>query len=157
MFMRLRFILGLPTLVLLAGGLVLHADTQEAQEIRAVLNQQVIDWNRGDIDAFATGYKNSPDILFIGSTISHGYAQMVASYHKHYPSRGKMGKLSFTDLEIQPLDERFATATGNYHLELSAEEGGNAGGHYLLVLEKTTSGWKIVRDDTTSLPHGETR
>jgi len=46
--------------------------TPEARAIRAVLDKQVADWNRGDMEAFAAGYKNSPDILFIGSKISRG-------------------------------------------------------------------------------------
>src|SRR5258708_18759459 len=91
--------------------------TPEAQAIRAVLDKQVIDWNRGDIETFATGYKNSPDILFIGSKISRGYAQMLDTYRKGYSTKEKMGTLSFTGLEVQPLDERFATVTGNFHLE----------------------------------------
>ncbi len=54
----------------------------QAQAIRAVLDKQVTDWNRGDIEAFATTYKNSPDILFMGSRINHGYPQMLEGYHK---------------------------------------------------------------------------
>jgi uncharacterized protein (TIGR02246 family) len=125
---------------------------KDTTAIRAVMDRQVADWNRGDIDAFATGYKNSPDILFIGSTVSHGYADMVAAYHKHYSTRAKMGTLSFSHLEVQPLDAHFATATGHYHLDLSVEEGSTADGYFMLVLEKTPEGWKIVRDDTTTLP-----
>ena len=30
--------------------------------------------------------------------------------------------------------------------------GGNADGHYMLVVEITPAGWKIVRDDTTADP-----
>jgi ketosteroid isomerase-like protein len=63
-----------------------------------------------------------------------------------------MGTLTFSHFEVQPLDDHFATATGNYHLDLSAEEGSTADGYYLLVFEKTPQGWKIVRDDTTTLP-----
>ena len=61
-------------------------------------------------------------------------------------------KLSFSQLEVQPLDERFATVTGHFHLERTAAGGGNADGYYLLVFEKTKDGWKIVRDDSTQLP-----
>jgi hypothetical protein len=32
------------------------------------------------------------------------------------------------------------------------EGGGNADGYFLLVVEKTPGGWKIVRDDSTALP-----
>ena len=123
--------------------------SSEAQAIRAVLDKQVVDWNRGDIESFATGYKNSPDILFMGSPISRGYVQMLETYRKNYSTKAKMGTLSFTGLEVQPLDEHFATVTGSFHLERTAEGGGDAGGYFLLVLEKTPSGWKIVRDSTT--------
>ena len=116
--------------------------------IRAVFAQQAMDWNRGDMEAFATGYKNSPDILFIGSSISRGYAGMLERYHTVFNTREKMGTLTYSDVEVQPLDERFATATGKFHLERTAAGGGNAGGSYMLVFEKTPQGWKIVRDVT---------
>ena len=119
--------------------------------IKAVLDRQAADWNRGDLDAFATGYKNAPDILFIGRTVRHGYAAMLAGYKALYPTREAMGTLSFRNLAVQPLDERFANATGQFHLERTRSSGGNADGFFLLVLESTPGGWKIVRDDTTSL------
>ncbi len=121
------------------------------QAIVAVLNKSVDDWNRGDLDAFATSYKDSPDILFMGRTIQHGYAQMLARYKGSYPTRETMGVLSFTGLEVQPIDERVATVTGRYHLERTAAGGGNADGFFLLVMERTPQGWKIIRDDTTTL------
>ena len=126
--------------------------TPEARAIRAVLDKQVADWNRGDLEAFAAGYKNSPDILFIGSKISRGYAQMLDTYRKNYGTKEQMGTLNFSDLEVQPLDERFATVTGHFHLERTAAGGGNSDGHFLLVFEKTPDGWKVVRDDTTVPP-----
>jgi ketosteroid isomerase-like protein len=122
----------------------------EAEAILAMLNKQAVDWNRGDLEAFATGYKNSPDILFMGRTIRQGYEQMLAGYRKSFPTREAMGTLTFSNLEVQPLDEHFATVTGRFHLERTAAGGGTAGGYYLLVVEKTPSGWKIIRDDTTN-------
>ena len=114
--------------------------------------RQAADWNRGDLHAFATGYKQSPDILFIGSTVQHGYDQMLAGYKARYPNRAAMGTLSFSGLEVQPLDAQFATTTGHFHLQRSAAGGGDANGYFLLVVEHTAGGWKIVRDDTTAQP-----
>jgi ketosteroid isomerase-like protein len=124
----------------------------DADRIRMMMLKSAEDWNRHDIDAFATSYKNSPDILFIGRKISRGYDQMVATYKAAYGTPEKMGTLSFTDLETQPLDANFATVTGHFHLERTAAGGGNADGYFLLVVEHTAAGWKIVRDDSTSLP-----
>jgi ketosteroid isomerase-like protein len=128
------------------------AQANPAEAIFVVLNQSAADWNRGDLDAFASSYKNSPDILFIGRTVSHGYAQMLAHYKARYPTRDSMGTLSFTQLDVQPLDDSFATVTGHFHLERTTSGGGNADGFFLLVVEKTPAGWKIVRDDTAPLP-----
>jgi ketosteroid isomerase-like protein len=151
----------LRTMLFLAAVLLVYpapAKSQASQPsadtpaILKILNKSVDDWNRGDIEAFATCYKNSPDILFMGRTIQHGYAQMLARYKSAYPTPAAMGTLTFTDLSVQRLDAQFATATGNFHLERTAAGGGNANGYFLLVLERTPAGWKIVRDATTALP-----
>jgi ketosteroid isomerase-like protein len=141
-------------LVMACGLLPAQTATDaESAAIVAMLNRQAADWNRGDLDAFATGYKRSPDILFMGRTIRRGYDQMLAGYRKSFPNREAMGKLVFSQLEVQPLDQRFATVTGRFHLERTARGGGDASGYYLLVVEKTPAGWKIIRDDTTDDPH----
>lgn len=129
------------------------AQKRAEEAIRILLQHQAADWNRGDLDAFARGYKHSPDILFMGGTnIRRGYDQMLARYKENYPTHERMGRLTFSELEVQPLGPQFATTTGRFHLERAAAGGGNADGFFLLVLEKTTQGWKIVRDDTTALP-----
>lgn len=128
------------------------ANATESQAITAMLSRQADDWNRGDLDAFAKGYKNSPDILFMGPRIRRGYDQMLQGYRKSFPNREAMGRLTFSNLEVQPLDQRFATVTGRFHLERTAAGGGPASGYFLLVVEKTPTGWKIIRDATTGDP-----
>ena len=142
----------LTLLAFAALACTLSAQIPQSKAIIAVLNQSADDWNRGDLNTFATSYKNSPDILFIGHTISRGYAQILHTYKTNYSTHEKMGTLSFTQLEVQPLDAHFATATGHFHLERTAAGGGNSDGYFLLVMEKTPIGWKIVRDDSTALP-----
>jgi ketosteroid isomerase-like protein len=128
-----------------------HAQTPaaEANAIAAMMQKSAEDWNRGDLDAFATCYKNSPEIEFIGPKISHGYDGMLATYKSNYPTKEKMGNLTFSKLDVKTLDAHFATVTGWFHLERTAAGGGNADGYFLLVVEKTAGGWKIIRDDTT--------
>ena len=129
-----------------------HAQADDLQAIRQIMARQTADWNRGDLDTFATGYKNSPDILFVGRTVNRGYRAMLDRYHKAYPTPAAMGQLTFTHFEPVLLDSRFATATGNFHLERSPADGGNADGIFSLVFEKTAAGWKIIRDHTTAFP-----
>ena len=122
---------------------------QQQLDVIKVLLAQEAAWNRGDIEAFSESYKNSPDTLFITNTVNRGFAGMVEAYKRDYPNKAVMGTLGFAELEVHPLDERFAVVIGKYHLERGKKEGGNADGIFSLVLEKTDKGWKIIVDHTT--------
>jgi uncharacterized protein (TIGR02246 family) len=127
-----------------------QADDQRA--IIAVLNQSADDWNRGDLNAFANSYKNSPDAEMVGPTNVYGFQSILQLYRDHYPNRAAQGTLSFSDLEVRRLDDQFSTVTGHFHLTRSADGGGNVNGYFLLVAEKTAKSWKIVRDASFALP-----
>ncbi len=127
----------------------LHTASKTELACIKVLLAQERAWNAGDLDTFAQGYKNSPDTLFLSRDISRGYAGMVQNYHREYPTRAAMGTLSFTDLEVHPLDEHFAVVLGKYRLERGKKDGGPADGLFSLIFEKTEAGWKIVVDHTT--------
>ena len=118
-------------------------------DVVKVLTIQERAWNKGDLDTYAQGYKNSPDILFIGHQVSHGYAGMLADYKGNYPNKDAMGTLAFSALEPHILDDHFATVAGRYHLDRTKKYGGPADGIFSLVFEKTDSGWKIILDHTT--------
>ncbi|GAC1365889.1 MAG: hypothetical protein NVSMB3_14510 [Acidobacteriaceae bacterium] len=124
------------------------ANSTELGVIKVLLAQEKA-WNSGDIDSFVQAYKDSPDTLFLSGTVNRGFAGMAESYHRQYPSRAAMGSLGFSELEVHPLDDRFAYVIGKYHLERNKKEGGNADGLFSLIFEKTEKGWKIVVDHTT--------
>jgi len=127
----------------------LHTASQQELDVVKVLLKQEAAWNRGDIDSFAQGYKDSPETLFISRTISRGFAEMLAGYHQNYPTKGAMGTLAFSELEVHRLDDNFAVCIGKYHLDRGKKDGGNAEGIFSLVFEKTEKGWKVVVDHTT--------
>jgi uncharacterized protein (TIGR02246 family) len=143
-----RLTLALLLVIFSCGGIV-HAGTQDETAIRGVLDAQVAAWNRGDVVAFMQGYNNSPDTTFVGKTIAHGFSSILDRYRKIYADKEKMGQLTFSDLEVHPLDARFATVTGRYHLARSADGGGDAEGIFSLIFEKTKDGWKIILDHTS--------
>jgi ketosteroid isomerase-like protein len=127
----------------------LHTASRQELNIIKVLIAQENAWNKGDLAAFAAGYKDSPDTLFITHQVFRGFAGLVDEYKHDYPSKAAMGTLAYSDLEVHPLDENFAIVIGKYHLDRSKKDGGSAEGLFSLVFENTDNGWKIVLDHTT--------
>jgi ketosteroid isomerase-like protein len=121
---------------------------QELAVIKVVLAQEAA-WNRGDLDAFIQGYKDSPDTLFITHQIYRGYAGLLDEYRRDYPSKTAMGSLSFSELEVHALGDDHAVVVGKYHLDRGKKEGGPAEGFFTLTFENTEKGWKIIIDHTT--------
>ena len=124
----------------------LRTFTRAELDVVKVLTAQEAAWNRGDIDGYASSYKDSPDTLFLSSEIIRGFAPLLQHYKKSYPNKEAMGTLSFSDLEPHVLDEHFAVVLGKYTLDRSRKAGGAAEGVFSLVLEKTNIGWKIIVD-----------
>ncbi|MGI8743754.1 MAG: YybH family protein [Bryobacteraceae bacterium] len=136
------------TLAVLLLALPLFAATPQ-EDIHRVLDNQVAAWSRGDVADFMTGYEDSPFTTFVGSTITKGHAQVLANYLKRYPTREKMGKLVFEDLEIHVLDADYASVIGHFRLTRTQEAGGNAAGIFTLLFRRTPQGWKIILDHTS--------
>jgi ketosteroid isomerase-like protein len=127
----------------------LHTASRQELSIIKVLVAQENAWNKGDLAGYISGFKDSPDTLFITRQIFRGFAGLLDEYKRDYPTRAAMGTLGFSDLEVHPLDENFAVVTGRYRLERGKKDGGNAEGIFSLVFENTDNGWKIVVDHTT--------
>ncbi len=121
-----------------------------ARAIRAVLDKQEADWNRGDLDAFLEGYWHSPGVVFLsGGDRNVGFDAMRDRYRKRYQAEGRaMGQLAFSDLVIEPLGAEVAMASGRWQLALP--DGKKPGGLYTLILRKLPEGWKITHDHTSS-------
>ena len=133
-----------------ALSVCLLCQTKPEDEVRGVLTAQQQAWNRGDVRRFMEGYENSAGTTFVGAEVRRGYSEVLARYLERYPSREKMGILTFSDLEIRMLGAAYASVLGRWRLERSAEAGGAVGGYFTLLLRKTDHGWKIFLDHTSS-------
>jgi uncharacterized protein (TIGR02246 family) len=131
--------------LLIALTLTFSAQAQDSA-IRHLLDQQTIDWNHGNVEAFMKGYDDSPKTTFVGQKVEYGYANILARYRKLYTTPAAMGKLTFTHLAIRVLDANYAIATGNFHLDRTAAGGGNADGIFSLLFKNEPQGWKIILD-----------
>jgi ketosteroid isomerase-like protein len=116
--------------------------------VRAVLDAQVAAWNRGDIDGYMDGYARSDETVFIsGDTLTRGWQTVLGRYKKGYDSREKMGQLSFSELEIKPLGDETAVATGRWQLTRAKD---TPHGRFTLIFRRTKAGWRIIHDHTSA-------
>ena len=124
------------------------ADIQRA--VRAVLDEQVAAWNRGDIEGYMVGYWRSPELTFYsGGAVTSGWDATLARYKTRYQGQGReMGKLDFSNLEIHSAAGDSAWAGGRWHLKMSGGKG--LGGLFTLIFKKVPEGWRIVHDHTSS-------
>jgi ketosteroid isomerase-like protein len=142
--------LRLPLIVLSLGmictGVALAAPDEPAA-IRTVVDNQAAAWNRGDIDAFMTGYARSPETTFVsGDEVTHGWQTVHDRYAKKYDSREKMGTLTFSNLTITPLCDDAAIVVGSWRLERKDDQ---PHGKFTLLFRKLPEGWRIVVDHTS--------
>ena len=64
--------------------------------VQQVLQQQEGAWNRGDLEAFMSGYWKSPELTFFGAEKTSGWQATLERYRKRYQAGGReMGKLGF--------------------------------------------------------------
>jgi len=116
--------------------------------VRAVLDAQRDAWNRGDVAGYMDGYARSKDTIFVsGDTVTRGWQTVLDRYKKNYDSREKMGRLTFSDLEITPVGNDAAIVLGRWQLQRASDE---PHGRFTLILRRTKHGWKIVHDHTSS-------
>ncbi|HEX3127310.1 MAG TPA: polysaccharide deacetylase family protein [Thermoanaerobaculia bacterium] len=130
------------------------------EEVRTLIKTQVEAWNRGDLEAFTSGY--AEDAAFLSpSGLTRGRAEVLARYRKRYPDRKAMGRLSLEPIEMRPAAGTEFTELGGarpsrvHGVSVAArweiaypDEPGTApaSGLTLSVFRRTLAGWEIVQD-----------
>jgi ketosteroid isomerase-like protein len=136
-------------LIALAGSiLAAEPNADVVPEIQSVLHAQEEAWNRGDIDAFMDGYCRSDKTVFVsGDEVTRGWQKVLDRYKAKYSDRAKMGALTFSEIEITPLNDDSAVVLGSWKLRRAADQ---PHGRFTLIFRHFPDGWKIVHDHTSA-------
>ncbi|MGB7202108.1 MAG: DUF4440 domain-containing protein [Pyrinomonadaceae bacterium] len=134
--------------ILFIAALSISAQSKKDEAaIRKVMDDQAVAWNRGDLDAFMFGYWRSDKLAFVsGDTVTRGWQQTLDNYKKTYGTSEKMGKLTFSDLEITLLSKDAAVMLGSWSLKRETD---NPKGKFTLLWRKFREGWRIVMDHSS--------
>lgn len=137
-------------LAALAGGCCAAHRFEPADRaaVTGLLERQRAAWNRGDLDAYMTGYARTPALVFTsGGQIRRGWQDTLRRYRSRYGGdRAGMGQLAFEILEVQPLGADGAVVLGRWRLGQTPNAGS---GVFSVVLERRPEGWRIVHDHTS--------
>jgi len=128
-----------------AGAKRRQGESKGSREIRSVLDRQVAAWNERDLEGFMAGYLKSPELSFFsGATKTSSWEATLDRYRKRYQSEGaEMGKLDFSELQIELLGPTSAYVRGRWRLKMAA---GDQGGLFTLIFRRMGGSWKIVHD-----------
>lgn len=115
--------------------------------VKKVLDIQTEAWNKCDIEGFMQGYWKSEELSFTsGNKTTRGWQATFDNYKRGYSDCDKMGKLSFSELDITVLSEKSAMVRGRFLLERKEDK---PTGLFTLIFRKFKNGWKIIHDHTS--------
>jgi uncharacterized protein (TIGR02246 family) len=127
----------------------LFTATRQQLDVTKILLAQQAAWNKGDLDAYLSFYKDAPDTVAVLATPIRGLPAIRSLFHANFPTAPAMGTLEQTEVQVRSLGENFALATGKYDLDRPKKLGGSATGTFTEILEKTDKGWQLIYSQTT--------
>lgn len=108
---------------------------------------QVKAWNEGNIEEFMQTYWNSDSLIFIGQNgVTYGWHPTLERYKQNYSDTAIMGKLQFSDLQLEPLSNTYYFVIGKWHLQRTI---GDIGGVFSLLFKKINGKWLIIADHSS--------
>lgn len=150
---RCHFIL--LVLLSMSGSVVPQAappssESAAVAEIRKTLDAQVKAWNDGDLTGFMSGYVRDEALRFAsGGSVRRGWQEALMRYQTAYPTREKMGTLTFSDLEFLEISDDYTEVFGKYHLARNKSEG-DASGLFTLLMKRESDRWLVLHDHTSA-------
>jgi len=115
-------------------------------QIQSILDQQKQAWNEGNIEGFMAYYWRSKDFTFqSGNKRLEGWDELLAMYKKNY-SGENMGRLDFSDIEVNVLSREIACVLGRWKVTTNES---SKEGLFTLIFKKFDEGWRIIVDHSS--------
>jgi ketosteroid isomerase-like protein len=124
-------------------------EPSDAQQVYAVILDQIKYWNAHDIEHYMDTYWNSPDLLVVveGEQVI-GWAEMLAAYQRGFPNRNEMGAVTLQRVKLQQISPEFYLALSWYTFTRSTK---NSYCTDTLIFRKLPEGWKIITSHASFL------
>lgn len=125
------------------------AENMDITAIQNKLNIAVRAWNMHEIQPMLDLYNKSGDIVYINQSKIIGYKKIAASFLQRFPTAKDNGQLTFSNLDILILSDRYAFVTGQWTLR--RVDMPRVTGFFSTLFEKINDDWKIIVDHTNQV------
>jgi len=137
-------------MVFLFLGTLLACESSQGDakaEIKAIMDKQVLAWNKGDLEGFMDGYWNNDSLVFTGGKrATYGWEPALRNYQKSYATPEQMGKLVFGQVESKVIGPTSVFSVGQWILERKSD---TLSGRFTLVWKRIDGRWKIIADHSS--------
>lgn len=117
--------------------------------VRDVFEAGCMAWNRGDLDGYLESYWDSDRTIWISNGfLTRGRNAIEAAYRSRFQTLQQVGNLTITQLEIDVLTTRDATAFGRWSLVMNNDQ--SSTGFFTVQLKKIEGSWLLVSDHSSS-------
>ena len=118
----------------------------DTELIKKNLLATAANWNKGDLVGFVSLYDSAATFMTPAGLI--GLDTLKAHYQKKY-FKGSIPnqQLTFNELQVKALGEKYALVTGRYMLTDDKQPAQS--GRFSLVFNLTPAGWKIIHDQSS--------
>jgi beta-aspartyl-peptidase (threonine type) len=122
-------------------------DRESIQDtILSIIKRQQMAWNNHDIQGFMAHYWKSENFTFqSGDQRLYGWEDLLKRYQTSYAGE-KMGKLTFSDIQIKVMSADSAYALGRWKVE---QDDTTKSGVFTIIFKLFPSGWKIIHDHSS--------
>lgn len=143
----MTWLMGCVGIGLLLSPFLLAADESLDAKLKGILAVQQKAWNEGNIDKFMEAYWKSEKLTFSsGGDTRRGWQKTLEQYKKTYPDRATMGKLTFSNLEVESLGADVALMLGEWKIDGEKPAQGN----FSVVWRLIDGQWVIIHDHSSS-------
>lgn len=120
------------------------SQTADEKAIYACFDKQIEVWNRGDIEAYVDLYTPGDSArMILKDRVLYGKDSILAFYKKYWPKE-RMGKLSFSKIEMEQIAPDYFFVTGIFTVVFN--DGKSTSGRFSSLTKKVNGKWYIYTD-----------
>lgn len=118
--------------------------TPDEKAVLACFDKQVEVWNKGDIEAYVDLYTPGDSArMILKEKVLYGRDSILAFYKKYWPKE-RMGKLSFSKIEMEQIAPDYMFVTGIFTVVFN--DGKSVSGRFSSLSRKLNGEWYIYTD-----------